>query len=111
MLQAIRAWDVSAMSSINFAAQLHSMADEITELSKVIEKKRKALKHDAFRDEVNVSQAETVADKARAKFESLETDLERAISATRGESYAPQKGRFGMARRSGAQVCYNIPLY
>ena len=84
------------------------MADEITELSKVIDKRRKALKHDALRDETNVTQAEQIAEKARLKHESLGADLEKAISASRGESFPPSKGRFGMARKSGAQVRFNV---
>ena len=86
------------------------MVDEITELGKVIDKKRKTLKHDALRDETDVTAAESVAEKARIKHESLGVDLERAISASRGESYPVQKGRFGMARKSGAQVRFNVAL-
>lgn len=84
------------------------MADEIIELSKVIERKRKGYKHDALRDETSVTAAETIAEKARIKQESLGTELERAISATRGESLPPQKGRFVMARKTGAQVRLNL---
>jgi hypothetical protein len=79
------------------------MADEISELAKVIEKKRKILKHEALRDENNVTTAEGIAEKSQSKHDSLKLELERAISATRGEAYPAQKGRFGMAR-SGAQV-------
>jgi hypothetical protein len=84
------------------------MVDEVTELAKVIDKKRKALKHEALRDETNVTSAEGVAEKARIKHESLGADLERAISASRGETYPTQKGRFGMSRKSGAQVRFNV---
>jgi Rho GTPase-activating protein RGD1 len=108
LFQATRAWDESTAGSINFASHVYTMADELTELTKVIEKKRKTLKHDALRDETNVTNAESIAEKARSRHESLGTDLERAISATRGESYPQQKGRFGMARRSGTQVRFNV---
>ena len=84
------------------------MADEVAELSKVADKKRKSLKHDALRDENTVTTAEGIAEKARAKRESLSTDLERAISASRGESFPVSKGRFGMAKKSGAQVRFNV---
>ena len=84
------------------------MVDELTELSKVVDKKRKTFKHEALRDETNVTAAEAIAEKARAKYESLGGELERAVSASRGESLPPQKGRFGMARRSGAQVRFNV---
>jgi hypothetical protein len=84
------------------------MSDEMTELSKASDKKRKALKHDALRDETAVTAAEGVAEKARAKRESLSTDLERAISASRGESFPVHKGRFGMSKKSGAQVRFNV---
>lgn len=87
------------------------MADEITELGKVIDRKRKAYKHEALRDEGNVIAAEQVADKARVKHDSLGADLERAISALRGESLPAQKGRFGMARKSGAQVRFDVVYY
>ena len=84
------------------------MVDEITELAKVIDKKRKGLKHEALRDETSVTVAEGVAEKARTKYETLGADLERAISASRGEAYPAQKGRFGMSRKSGAQVRFNV---
>jgi len=84
------------------------MVDEISELAKVIDKKRKALKHDALRDETNVTQAESIAEKARLKHESLGADLDKAVSASRGESYPVSKGRFGIARKSGAQVRFNV---
>jgi hypothetical protein len=84
------------------------MSDEMTELSKASDKKRKALKHDSLRDETAVTAAEGVAEKARAKRESLSTDLERAISASRGESFPVHKGRFGMSKKSGAQVRFNV---
>jgi hypothetical protein len=83
------------------------MVEEIIKLGNIIDRKRKALKHEALRDEANVTAAEGIAEKARVKHESLGTDLERAISAIRGESLPPQKGRFGMARKSGAQVRFN----
>jgi hypothetical protein len=84
------------------------MADEMTELSKISDKKRKSLKHDSLRDEQTVTSAEAVAEKARAKRESISTDLERAVSASRGESFPAQKGRFGMSKKSGAQVRFNV---
>jgi hypothetical protein len=86
------------------------MADEIIELSKTIERKRKTYKHDSLRDETSVTSAESVAEKARLKHESLVMELERAISATRGESYPPQKGRFGIAKKTGTQVRFNIAV-
>jgi hypothetical protein len=84
------------------------MAEELTELSKTIDRKRKAFKHDSLRDETNVTVAEGVAEKARSKRESLQMDLERAISASRGESFPAQKGRFGISRKSGSQVRFNV---
>ena len=108
LFQAIRSWDDSTTSSISFAAQLNSMAEEMIELSKTIDRKRKILKHDSLRDETNVTVAEGIAEKARSKWDYLQTDLERAVSASRGESYPPQKGRFVMSRRSGAQVRFNV---
>lgn len=86
------------------------MVEEITELSKVTDRKRKTLKHEALRDETNVTTAEGVAEKARSKHESLTIDLERAISAAKGESFPTSKGRFGMAKKSGAQVRFNVSL-
>jgi hypothetical protein len=86
------------------------MAEEITELSKVSDRKRKTLKHEALRDETNVTTAEGVAEKARSKHESISIDLERAISAAKGESFPTSKGRFGMAKKSGAQVRFNVSL-
>jgi hypothetical protein len=84
------------------------MVDEITELSKTSDRKRKGLKHEALRDETNVTSAEGVAEKARIKHEGLVQDLERAISASRGESFPSTKGRFGMTKKSGAQVRFNV---
>src|ERR1700754_1426376 len=93
-IQATRSWDESTAASLQFSTQLHAMSDEITDLSKTSDRKRKGLKHDALRDETNVTTAEGIADKARSKHDSLSSDLERAISASRGESYPPTKGRF-----------------
>jgi len=84
------------------------MVDEITELGKTIDRKRKILKHEALRDETTVTAAEGIAEKARNKHDSLGADLERTISALRGETLPPQKGRFGMPRKSGAQVRFNV---
>ena len=106
--QAICSWEDSSASSITFASQVHLMADEITDLARVIDKKRKTNKHESLRDETNVTAAVGVAEKARIKYESLGADLERAISASRGETYPIQKGRFGMSRKSGAQVRFNV---
>lgn len=86
------------------------MVDEITELSKVIDRKRKLLKHEALRDELNVTAAEAIAEKARVRHEALGVDLERAISALRGESYPIQKGRFGMAKKSATQVRFDVVI-
>jgi hypothetical protein len=108
LFQATRSWDDSTAASLQFAAQLHLMVDEITELSKTGDRKRKSLKHEALRDETNVTSAEVVAEKARLKHEGLVQDLERAISASRGESFPSTKGRFGMAKKSGAQVRFNV---
>lgn len=108
LYQATRAWDESTTSSLQFASQLHLMCEELTELSKVVDRKRKSLKHDALRDETNVTTAEQIADKVRAKHDSLAEDLERAISASRGETLPPSKGRFGMGRKSGTQVRFNV---
>jgi hypothetical protein len=83
------------------------MSDEILELSKLSDKKRKSLKHDSLRDETTVTAAENVAEKARAKRESISTDLERAVSASRGESFPVHKGMFG-TKKSGAQVRFNV---
>jgi hypothetical protein len=84
------------------------MVDELAELSKVVDRKRKTIKHEATRDETSVTAAEAVADKVRAKHDSLAADLERAISVLRGESLPPTKGRFGMSRKSGTQVRFNV---
>jgi len=84
------------------------MSEEILDLSKSVDKKRKSLKHDSLRDETNVTTAEQVAEKARAKHESVTLELERAISASRGETFPVHKGRFGMTKKSGAQVRFNV---
>jgi hypothetical protein len=104
---ALNAWDTSSTTSLTFAAQVSIMVEEIAELGKSIDRKRKTLKHEALRDETSVNVAETAAEKARSKHESLGTELERAMSALRGESYPTTKGRFG-TRRSGAQVRFNV---
>ena len=84
------------------------MVDEVAELGKAVDRKRKILKHEALRDETNVTAAEAVAEKARNRHDSLGADLERAMSVLRGETLPPQKGRFGMARKSGPQVRFNV---
>ena len=84
------------------------MVDEITELGKAVDRKRKIFKHEALRDEMNVTAAEGIAEKARNKRDSLRADLERTLSALRGETLPPQKGRFGIPRKSGTQVRFNV---
>ena len=84
------------------------MVEELNDLHKIVDRKRKQIKHEALRDETNVASAESIADKARSKHDSLAADLERAISASRGDTVHLSKGRFGMSRKSGSQVRFNV---
>lgn len=60
-----------------YVAALHVMHDELSELAKSVEKSRKNIKETCLRNEKNVSEAESMAEKAKAKYDSLCEDFER----------------------------------
>jgi len=92
-----------ALHNIHYSNEIHSMAKEINDLAMAVNHRRKGLKHVVLKDEATVAQAEAVAQKARAKYESLLQDLSKAINASR-EGLQPKARRFGVVKKSVTQV-------
>lgn len=80
-----RVSDVSA----TFVTKLNSMNDELSELARTTEKTRKQVKETHLRHEKNLVDLEQAAEKAKAKYESLYDELERARTGD------PTKNKFG----------------
>ncbi|KAG5358807.1 RHO GTPase-activating protein [Yarrowia sp. C11] len=80
-----RVSDVSA----TFVTKLNAMNDELSELARTTEKTRKQVKETHLRHEKNLVDLEQAAEKAKAKYESLYDDLERARTGD------PTKNKFG----------------
>jgi hypothetical protein len=75
--------------SNSFVAALHIMHDELSELSKAIEKSRKSVKETSLRQEKSLSEAEQASEKAKSKYDSLCEEFERMRTGD------PTKTKFG----------------
>jgi hypothetical protein len=83
---------------LQFAVSLQQMADDLRELSANIERGRKQWKQTGLAAEKKVTDAESQAEKAKAKYESLAEQLDRVRT---GEKSG---GKFGLkGHKSGAQ--------
>lgn len=79
-----------------YVAALHTMHDELSELAKSVEKSRKNIKESCLRNEKNTSEAEQLAEKAKAKYDSLCEDFERMRTGD-------PKSKFGFKQSKTAQ--------
>ncbi|KAL4939061.1 hypothetical protein BDV06DRAFT_199593 [Aspergillus oleicola] len=82
--------DRMADHGLQFAASLQQMADNLNELAGNIERGRKQWKHEGLNAEKRVMEAESLAEKAKAKYDSLAEQYDRVKT---GEKAG---GRFGL---------------
>ena len=82
--------DRTSDHGLQFAASLHQMSDELTELMNNMERGRKHWKQNGLAAEKRVVDAESAAEKAKAKYETLAEQYDRARTGDR----AP--GKFGI---------------
>ena len=88
-----------ADNGIQFALSLHQMHEDLQELGADKERGRKHWKQSGLSAEKRVQDAETAMEKAKAKYNSLAEDYDRARTGDR------QSGRFGLkGPKSAAQV-------
>ena len=83
---------------LQFAVSLHQMSDDLHELAANIERGRKQWKQTGLAAEKRVSDAESLAEKAKAKYESLAEQYDRVRTGDK------QGGKFGLkGHKSAAQ--------
>lgn len=83
---------------LQFSVSLQQMADDLNELASTIEKGRKQWKQTGLSAEKRVLEAETSAEKAKAKYESLAEQYDRVKTGDK------QGGKFGLkGHKSAAQ--------
>lgn len=82
---------------LQFAVSLQQMADDLHELSTNIERGRKQWKQSGLAAEKKVTDAESQAEKAKAKYESLAEQYERVRTGEKAS------GKFGLKHKSGPQ--------
>ena len=94
-----RIHDNMADNSIQFALSLHQMHEDLQELATDKERGRKQWKQTGLSAEKRVQDSEGAMEKAKAKYNSLAEDYDRARTGDR------QTGRFGLkGPKSAAQV-------
>ncbi|MCJ1403893.1 hypothetical protein MMC11_007116 [Xylographa trunciseda] len=95
----IRIYDHMADNGIQFALSLHQMHEDLQELATERERGRKQWKQTGLSAEKRVQDSEAAMEKARAKYNSLAEDYDRARTGDK------QTGRFGLkGPKSAAQV-------
>ncbi|PGG98869.1 hypothetical protein AJ79_08745 [Helicocarpus griseus UAMH5409] len=93
-----RIHDRMADHGLQFAVSLHQMSEDLNELAANMERSRKHWKQTGLSAEKRVQDAETMAEKAKAKYDSLAEQYDRAKT---GDS---QPGKFGIkGPKSAAQ--------
>lgn len=90
--------DRLAENNIHFASTLHSMADELREMSENAEKGRKHWKHNAMDAEKRVADAENAQQKARDRYNTAAEQYDRVRTGERAG------GKFGLKNKSPAQL-------
>lgn len=90
--------DRMADHGLQFAVSLHQMSEDLNELSSNIERGRKQWKQNGLLAEKRVQDAETMAEKAKSKYESLAEQYDRARTGEKAS------GKFGLkGPKSAAQ--------
>lgn len=67
-----------ADNGMQFALSLHQMHEDLNDLSTNMERGRKTWKHDGLNAEKRATDAESMMEKAKAKYDSLAEDYDRA---------------------------------
>ena len=82
-----------ADNGMQFALSLHQMHEDLNELSANVEKSRKQWKHDGLNAEKRASDAEAAMQKAKARYDGLAEDYDRARTGdTKGSRRLGLKG-------------------
>lgn len=94
VLDIIKSTDRVGDAGNNFIDSMHRIHDELLELVRSIDRQRKAAKEVALRNERNLQEAETQAERARAKYDQSCEDLDRSRQGD------PSKGKLGFKNKS-----------
>ncbi|GAA5850966.1 hypothetical protein JCM3766R1_003960 [Sporobolomyces carnicolor] len=88
-LSLLKTHDLLSDNRSKFAHQLSDMAEELSTLSREVDKVRKSSKEVGQRLDKHVLEQEQLVDKARARFDSAAEELERFLLIKSGESITP----------------------
>jgi len=78
MTDAMRTHDRIGDNEMQFALSIHQMHEDLNELANSMEKGRKTWKHDGLDAEKRASDAESLMQKAKAKYDGLAQDYDHA---------------------------------
>lgn len=91
--EVIRVHERMGDNGMQFALSLHQMHEDLNELSNNMERGRKNWKHEGLESEKRASDAESLMQKAKAKYDSLAEDYDRARTGdTKGSRRIGLKG-------------------
>lgn len=82
----MRTHEVIGDSRLRFSLKLTEMSEELSNLSKEVDKNRKYARETGSRLERNLIDAEMSVEKARNRFDAAAEDLERLLLVKSGES-------------------------
>ncbi|GAA6024372.1 hypothetical protein JCM11491_001109 [Sporobolomyces phaffii] len=85
-LSLLKTHDLLSDNRLKFAAQLGEMSEELSTLSREVDKTRKSSKELGQRLERSLHEQEQLVDKARVRFDSAAEELERLLLIKSGES-------------------------
>ncbi|KAL3466787.1 hypothetical protein BJX64DRAFT_249912 [Aspergillus heterothallicus] len=91
--------DRMADHGLQFAVSLQQMADNLSELAANIEKGRKQWKHEGLNAEKRVMEAESLAEKAKAKYDSLAEQYDRVKTGEKAGGKFGFKGTKSVAQQ------------
>lgn len=82
----VKTHETLADNRLRFATKLNEMSEELSNLSKEVDKSRKHARETGLRLEKNLQDAEVGVEKARGRFDTAAEDLERLLLLKSGES-------------------------
>ncbi|KAL3454030.1 hypothetical protein BJX65DRAFT_301826 [Aspergillus insuetus] len=91
--------DRMADHGLQFAVSLQQMSDNLSELAANIEKGRKQWKHEGLNAEKRVMEAESLAEKAKAKYDSLAEQYDRVKTGEKAGGKFGFKGTKSVAQQ------------
>jgi hypothetical protein len=91
--------DRMADHGLQFAVSLQQMSDNLSELAANIEKGRKQWKHEGLSAEKRVMEAESLAEKAKAKYDSLAEQYDRVKTGEKAGGKFGFKGTKSVAQQ------------